>query len=214
MTKILFLDLDGTIREPITGKFIDFPLNQRLIEGADKAIEFYKNQGWILIGITNQGGVEAGYKSLDDCILEQKQTLFEAIQIDSIFFCPDFKGRKCVQVTRDVVFKYSFDDEQYWQPVHNPNNVYSFRKPGTGMLRLAIEKLTQQHENDFINRCWISEDDECWMVGDRKEDKEAADNLGINYLAADIWRSRFLPGIHEFNLSPREIQFLEGIKLS
>lgn len=214
MTKILFLDLDGTVREPIVGKFIDSTINQRIIEGASKAMEFYKNQGWTLLGITNQGGVEAGHKSFDNCIKEQQYTLDMTPQIDSIFFCPDFKGRRCVQVTRKEIFKYSFDDEQFWQPVNNPNNVYSFRKPGTGMLRLAIEKLTGKHENQFIDECWILEDSECWMIGDRPEDEEAASNLGINYLAADVWRSRFLPGIHEFKLSPIQIKFLEGISLA
>jgi D-glycero-D-manno-heptose 1,7-bisphosphate phosphatase len=214
LTKILFLNLDGTIREPLSPEYGNLPLNQRLIEGAEQAMDFYKNQGWVLVGVANHQTVETGNETLGNCILRQKQTLFEAPQIDSILFCPDFNGRRCVQVTRDVVFKYSFDDEQFWQPVNNPRGIYSFRKPGTGMFRLAIEKLTKTHEFQFIEKTWIFEEDECWMIGSNPEDEEAASNLGINYLAASVWRSRFLPGIYEFQLSPREIKFLEGISLA
>lgn len=57
-TKLLLLDCDGTIREPRSGaKFIQRPEDQKIIAGADKAIAHYHQEGWILVGITNQGGV-------------------------------------------------------------------------------------------------------------------------------------------------------------
>ena len=40
MTKILFVDCDGTIREPSSGaKFIQNPHDQKIIKGADEAIK-------------------------------------------------------------------------------------------------------------------------------------------------------------------------------
>lgn len=37
--RLLLLDLDGTIHEPLSGeKFIQHPRDQRIIKGADKAI--------------------------------------------------------------------------------------------------------------------------------------------------------------------------------
>lgn len=45
MSKILFLDLDGTIREPASGeKFINDPHDQRIIEGVREAIAHYSSR--------------------------------------------------------------------------------------------------------------------------------------------------------------------------
>jgi D-glycero-D-manno-heptose 1,7-bisphosphate phosphatase len=33
--------------------------------------------------------------------------------------------------------------------------------------------------------------DDCWMVGDRPEDEQAAAVAGINFIWADIWRNRW-----------------------
>jgi len=72
--KALLLDLDGTIRRPTSGKFIEYPNDQEPIEGAIKAMEIYHQEGWTMIGITNQGGVAAGYKSLKSAIEEQQES--------------------------------------------------------------------------------------------------------------------------------------------
>lgn len=57
MTKILFLDCDGTIREPIVGQWIQPYDNQQIMAGADIAIAHYHNEGYTIIGISNQAGV-------------------------------------------------------------------------------------------------------------------------------------------------------------
>ena len=59
--KILFLYLDGTLRETKSGKtFINEPIDQKAIEGTQKAIS-YLSQEFVCICITNQGGVAAGH---------------------------------------------------------------------------------------------------------------------------------------------------------
>ena len=51
--KILFLDLDGTVRRTKSGAtFINDPYDQELIPGVEEAIARYHN--WLIIGITNQ----------------------------------------------------------------------------------------------------------------------------------------------------------------
>ena len=91
--KLLLVDCDGTIREPDSGeKFIQYPQDQRIIRGADKAIASYSPSEWTIVGITNQGGVAAGHKSLSDCCNEQRYTLELFPQISAIYFCPDYNG--------------------------------------------------------------------------------------------------------------------------
>lgn len=90
--KLLMLDLD-TVRKPKSGgKFIGHPQDQQIIEGADKAIAHYHREGYIIVGISNQGRVAAGHKNFSDCFLEQRYTLNLFPQISEICFCPDFEG--------------------------------------------------------------------------------------------------------------------------
>ncbi len=93
--KLLMLDLD-TVRKPESGgKFIGHPQDQQIIEGADRAIAHYRREGYIIVGISNQGEVAAGHKSFSDCFLEQRYTLNLFPQISEICFCPDFEGLEC-----------------------------------------------------------------------------------------------------------------------
>lgn len=73
MFKLLMVDCDGTIREPLSeAKFIQHPHDQKIIKGADRAIADYHAQSYNIVGISNQGGVAAGYKSLERTIAEQR----------------------------------------------------------------------------------------------------------------------------------------------
>lgn len=178
MKKILLLDLDGTIRETISGKtFINDPLDQKPINGATFAIDYYHRSGWKIIGITNQAGVAAGHKSLENAINEQSHTLNMFPHLDSIYLCPDFKGEECYRVSRSkdwpeqVHSIRSIDDE-------HPELIGTFRKPNPGMIRAALLDLNG-----------LNTDDDCLLVGDRIEDEEAASNAGIRFLGADKWRA-------------------------
>lgn len=173
MTKFLFLDCDGTIRQPLGGsKFISHPRDQRIIPGADIAIAHYHRQGYLCIGATNQGGVASGYKSLEDTIVEQRYTLKLFPQLSAIYLCPDYEGLICWKVTRDGEQKVSNHQRVTELMVHEP---YNFRKPGAGMMMLASIEFEGSLEESI-------------MVGDRPEDEAAAANAGVNFLWADAWR--------------------------
>lgn len=139
MTKLLLLDCDGTIRQPASGKqFIQHPQDQKIIEGAARAITHYSSMGWKIYGVSNQGGIEAGHKSLTDAIAEQAYTLALIPKIEGIYFCPDFKGEQLIQV-----FRHTYNSHQradFPMPQCPGYLLYdSFRKPGSGMLMFAIE---------------------------------------------------------------------------
>lgn len=89
--KLLLLDLDGTVRETISSAtFINEPTDQKLIAGVGEAIAQYSIQVWQIIGISNQGGVKAKFKSLNSCLDEQRHTL-ELLShlMTRIYICPD-----------------------------------------------------------------------------------------------------------------------------
>jgi D-glycero-D-manno-heptose 1,7-bisphosphate phosphatase len=163
--KALLLDLDGTIRRPTSGKFIEDPNDQEPIEGAIKAMEIYHQEGWTMIGITNQGGVAAGYKSLKSAIEEQLKTLEIFPRLSCIYFCPDFEGNLCYGVSRENIDLIHVICKEF---------LGQFRKPNPGMIFAAL-------------RAFAKEPTDILMVGDREEDKLAAKNAGINFLDAHIW---------------------------
>jgi D-glycero-D-manno-heptose 1,7-bisphosphate phosphatase len=180
--KILFLDLDGTVRSPLSGaKFINDPHDQQLIEGVKEAIAHYTLEKWVLIGVTNQGGVAAGHKSLDDAKLEQKITLDLVPELQCIYFCPDYPGLECWKVSR----KNTLHIKQA-----TTAEMGSFRKPGAGIVNLVLQLL---------------QPDDCWMIGDREEDACCAAGAGINFMWADVWRHRFTKGMDTLDLSSRDI---------
>jgi len=195
MNKLLLLDKDGTLIIPkkIGEKFVQQPWDQVPLPGVREAIAHYCRQGWQMAIISNQGGVAAGHKSLEKCILEMRYCLELFPEIEEAYFCPDFDGMNCYRVWTDDLIHYDADNHITWELQIRGQ----FRKPSPGMLLLA------KH---------IHAADECWMVGDRPEDEGAAEAAGVNYMAADIWRDRFRPGLHQFNVSPEQLEFLEDYK--
>lgn len=163
---LLILDMDGTVRSPRSGnKFIQRPHDQLIISGAEQAIAYFDSEGWKIVGVTNQAGVAAGKKSLQSCIKEQRFTLELLPEIEEIYFCPDFEGRKCFCVTPSEVHDYSKHSESG-----------KFRKPNPGMLNLIIQLYSP---------------DKVLMVGDRSDDRDAAKAGGVKFQHADSWRSTY-----------------------
>ncbi|MBD1898053.1 HAD-IIIA family hydrolase [Coleofasciculus sp. FACHB-129] len=165
-TNLLILDLDGTVRSPLSNhKFIQRPGDQQIIKGAEGAIAYFAATGWKIVGVTNQGGVASGKKSLQSCIKEQQYTLDLLPEIEEVYFCPDFEGKKCFCVTSSDVINYSQHPESG-----------KFRKPNPGMLNLAIQK----HLPDKV-----------LMIGDRSDDRNAAKAAGIKFQQAESWRQTY-----------------------
>lgn len=110
--KLLLLDLDGTIREPRSGKqFISHPRDQKIITGAVTALDSYIVDGWNVIGVSNQEGVAAGHKTLEEALSEAEYTLLLFPHLDGIYFCPDFQGQVCWHVIKDAPAK------DIWRPI-------------------------------------------------------------------------------------------------
>lgn len=151
----LFLDLDGTVRYSKNGKFINKPENVVLFDDVEEAIWSYKNQGYLVIGISNQGGVAFGHKSMST-VREEIQSMLD--QFDQNPF--------------DHIYVSPFHEDGHVEPY---NRRSLLRKPSAGMLAIA--------ENDFTTTYGIYIDlDNSIMVGDRPEDEECANNASIDFV--------------------------------
>lgn len=194
--KVLFVDVDGTLTETISGHtFKQHPQDVKVIEGADKAIAYFAQQRWKIIGVSNQGGIAKGFKSLESTIAEMEFTLNFFPGLDCIYFCPDFEGRECYCTERQEIKQEALEFGQLF-----PKYQGLFRKPNPGMIKLASHTIDGK-----INL------EECWLIGDRPEDEQCANNAGINFCPADMWRDRFRKGTFAHAATPEQIKFLEGI---
>ena len=154
----LILDLDGTVRRSKTGGFIAGPNDIELIPGIEDRIWEVKNQGYLVFGASNQGGVAHRIKSEMDVRHEMEKTI-------SLFFSDPF----------NFIF---------WCCNHPDGSVphYSvrslLRKPGIGML-VVFEHYTMLRGSIAID--W----DKSLMAGDRPEDEQCAKNAGIMFVDAE-----------------------------
>lgn len=170
--KLLILDKDGTLVRPKAGaKFVQNPQDQELLPGVAEAVSRYAAEGWAMVIASNQGGVIAGYKTLEEALAEMRFAL-ELTNIPKSYFCPD-GGRYCYE-QRLTYGEFCFS--KYDRLACEMERFDSFRKPGQGMIQLAT---------DFTYGMLA---DEVLFVGDRPEDEQAAQNAGVKFMWADAWR--------------------------
>lgn len=149
----LCLDLDGTIRYSLNGKFINKPEDIALFDGVEAALWGYRDSGFLIFGISNQGGVAFGIKSPQQEMVEIDTTI-------SLFNRNPFHIIKCC-----------------WH--HEKGKVFPFnyrslsRKPDIGMLaECEVEAFGDGYVVDWNNS---------QFVGDRPEDQECANRAGIAF---------------------------------
>jgi D-glycero-D-manno-heptose 1,7-bisphosphate phosphatase len=158
----LCLDFDGTIRHPKRGKIINRPEDVALFPGVEDKIWDYKEAGFLVFGITNQGGVAYGYKTLADWQAELDQTvaLFTRNPFDYIAYSLLHPGGR--------VAPY--------------NHRSLLRKPEVGMLAMC--------EVEMFQRGVVVDWDRSIFVGDRPEDEECAQRAGLTFIHADTFFGR------------------------
>lgn len=150
MNKAIFLDRDGTINvdKGYVYKYEDFEYT----EGAVEALKLFKENGYLLIIVTNQSGIARGYYSeeqfltLHDKINDNLKE--QGIVIDDVYYCPHLEGCKCrkpqTYLFRKAAIDYDIDWEQSYAigdrmrdlQICQEENVKGFLLLGTG------EKLT------------------------------------------------------------------------
>lgn len=154
---VLFTDLDGTIRESKSGEFVDGPEDIQIIQGRGSVLHRYKNEGWVLVGITNQGGVAHGHK--------------DPTQVHA-------ENRKTNELLQDIY------TTMYFSPYHPDSEHKVFgrtslmRKPNYGMLARAEFELPQDYGV-------LPDIQHSLMVGDREEDQQCAERAGIDFQWAE-----------------------------
>jgi len=174
--KLAIFDKDGTLTAPASGaKFVQHPQDQILLPGVAEGIAVMAADGWAIAIASNQGGVAAGHKTLDEAI-EEMRFAMQLTDIKLGLFCPDFEGNQCFAV--DGIFALNIA-AQGWGS--NLKGIY--RKPHSGMIEAPHRCLMSTHIENPHN---------VLFVGDRPEDEQAAANAGVEFMWADQWRAQYV----------------------
>jgi D-glycero-D-manno-heptose 1,7-bisphosphate phosphatase len=153
VTPALCLDLDDTVRYSKNGKYINKPEDIALFEDVEEKLWEYRNGGYLIFGISNQGGVAFGIKTPEQeyAEIDAMNALFTASPFHLIKTCWHHPGGKAYPL----------------------NHRSLCRKPDYGMLVLC--------EFDMFQHGHVVDWDKSLFVGDRPEDEKCAANAGISF---------------------------------
>ena len=121
----LFIDRDGTIIKQIDGHYISSIEQIELIENIFPAILMLQNEGYLVIIVTNQAGINKGILS-NELVDEINQHIIrllkkQGIDISAVYVCP-----------------------------HKPEEQCKCRKPQPGLLLKAAKEHNIDLENSII----------------------------------------------------------------
>lgn len=173
LQKILCVDLDGTVRQSKSGKdFIKDENDIEAIPGMTELLWKYKDEGYLICGVSNQGGVAFGYKTHAQNMNELTKTakLFER-EVKQISKKINGKENKPYFEQPFITIKCSYyHPEGTVEPYCHKSLI---RKPHYGMLVLI--------ELEMFDQGFIVDWDNSLFVGDRPEDKQCAEGAGIKF---------------------------------
>ncbi len=136
--RAVFIDRDDTLCRDVP--YCRRPEDLELLPGAGNAIRLLNEAGFLVVVVTNQSGIARGLLTEDDLrrIHEKMKDdlASNGSHVDGIYYCP-----------------------------HHPDDGCACRKPGTLLIRKAVEDLDVQLEGSYV-------------VGDRLMDMQMAREIG------------------------------------
>lgn len=164
-TPVLYLDLDGTVREgkdDALGRFVNGPDDVRVFPAAVEMMRRWKAAGGRIIGVSNQGGIALGIVSAQAVADAMMETFRQAGELfDKIAWCSHHPQADHPEMAR------------CW-----------CRKPSPGLIIEASLAIAERNPGEIYPPYMGL------MVGDRPEDELAAKAAGLEFEWAADWRAR------------------------
>ncbi len=162
MNKCVFLDRDGVLNQE-RGEYTFSVEDFVIIKGVKTALENLKNAGYLLIVITNQGGIAKGlYKREDvlNCHLYLQEQCHHII--DAMYYSPyhpDYTqsiSRKPDSLMFErAIAKYEIDASNSWMVGDSDRDIIAAEKMGIKGLR--VNKPWENNKSHFRNLLEASE---------------------------------------------------------
>ncbi len=148
MRKAIFFDRDGTLNNNQDHYYIWKPEDLQLNAGVVETLLELKDRGYMLIVITNQGGVAKEEYSMDDveqlhdhlCLILEK----EGVELDEIYTCPHHHSIEACLCRKPLplmiekaIARYGIDPAQSW--FVGDSNRYQEAGIASGIKTILIE---------------------------------------------------------------------------
>jgi D-glycero-D-manno-heptose 1,7-bisphosphate phosphatase len=126
MNKAVFLDRDGVINNDTGHYYISSPADFRLNKGIEELLAWLRKEGFLLIIISNQGGISRGIFTLNDAEKVNR-------------YMNELLGKKGISL-----------DEVYYCPHHPENGNCLCRKPDTIQIEKALARFSADPSRSFF----------------------------------------------------------------
>lgn len=147
MSKALFIDRDGVINSDVGHYYIYKPDDFVLNEGIIPSLKAFQEAGFLLIVISNQGGVDKGHYTCADVdkVHNKMRQLFskEGVIISDIYYCPHHNEvQKCLcrkplnlNIEKAIV-RYDIDRKASWMIGDSPRDIMAGKASGLKTLKI------------------------------------------------------------------------------
>ncbi|MGD1938360.1 MAG: HAD family hydrolase [Cyanophyceae cyanobacterium] len=175
--KLIIFDKDWTLTKPASGgKFVQNPKGQVLLPGVQEKVKLLPLKGVHTAIASNQAGVEAGHKTLQEAIHEFRYA-YHLTGIHLSLFCIDMDGEAVARI-------YPPSCEAEAEAAGRAVGDIKSRKPDPGMLLWIIAFYEACFPQSGSLKEWTL------FVGDMESDRQAA-------IAAEVqfaWAKDYLSG--------------------
>ncbi len=160
--KAVFLDRDGVINKE-KGYYIQTIHEFEINEGVKTFLKNVKAKGYLVILITNQGGIGKGmYKKQDvDAIHEhlRKELAKENIAIDEIYYCPHHPvSGNCLcrkpgsLMIEKALARFNIDTEASFLVGDSDRDILAAQKAGIKAFKIPANDNLMDHEKMFFRQ--------------------------------------------------------------
>lgn len=159
---VLYCDLDGTIRwgKDQLGRFVTSAADVKVFPEVPDLLEAYKDLGWRIIAVSNQGGIALGHMDMPTCAAAMLETQRQCRnRFDKIAWCSHHPAADEPEMA-----------------------VCWCRKPKAGLVIEAALDLSHTTHEIYPPHLGL-------LVGDQPEDEGCAEAAGLQFLDAAEWRS-------------------------
>jgi D-glycero-D-manno-heptose 1,7-bisphosphate phosphatase len=148
MQKAIFLDRDGTLNNNQDHYYIWRPEAFHLNRGVIEALTELRKRGYLLVVITNQGGVSKGEYGLEDVEavhIRMRSVLEEGgVQLDAVYYCPHHSAQEnCLcrkplpLMIQKALARFEIDPARSWMVGDSERDVEAGK--AAGLLTLLVK---------------------------------------------------------------------------
>lgn len=161
MNKAIFIDRDGVINSDVGHYYIyrteDFVLN----DGILTSLKRFQDAGFLLIVISNQGGVDKGeYTTADVEAVHQKMKdlmAVEGIKLNEVYYCPHHNDvQKCLcrkplnLNIEKAISRFNIDRTQSWMIGDSHRDILAGEASGLNTLKIESNESILPYVDQIV----------------------------------------------------------------